>query len=251
MYGGRSPDTTLRSPGLRGGRPYGGGLSQRTTSTEGGEHPVLSGPLAMQGIGANPTAGARLAAAHVNTEAHRERASLADGVGEDAKGGWGGLAAEGSASAVAGGAAPPYVSAFGSLPAQLAGSSPQLARVLQTHAPYMSKLESIASSATRWAGAEPGTSDARPWRARQRPVPVLPSTSSRLPSPLAPCRTAEKINAGLIIVMVQVGGRPSRCALERVIAAERMPCCSRPAAAQHPLSCLPGACPCCIRLGAP
>jgi pyruvate kinase len=55
---------------------------------------------------------------------------------------------------------------FGSLPPKLAGSSLQLSRILQTHAPYMNKLESLASSATR---------------------------------------VAEKINAGLIIVMVQSG----------------------------------------------
>jgi pyruvate kinase len=60
----------------------------------------------------------------------------------------------------------PYVSEFGSLLPRTAGSVQHLNRILLTHAPYMTKLESLASSATR---------------------------------------TAEKINAGLIIVMVQSG----------------------------------------------
>ncbi|PSC73194.1 Pyruvate kinase [Micractinium conductrix] len=79
----------------------------------------------------------------------------------------GGMSAEPSAYAGAGGApAPPTTSAFGSLPQPVAGGSSQLQRMLQAQAPYMSKLESVASSATR---------------------------------------TAEKINAGLIIVTVQTG----------------------------------------------
>jgi hypothetical protein len=57
----------------------------------------------------------------------------------------GGLALEASV----GSPAQPYVSVFGSLPPKLAGSSLQLSRILQTHAPYMNKLESLASSATR------------------------------------------------------------------------------------------------------
>ncbi|KAL4459021.1 hypothetical protein ABPG75_013886 [Micractinium tetrahymenae] len=85
-----------------------------------------------------------------------------------------GLAAEnsvGSMGAGAGAASPgpaphTYVSEFGSLPPRDASSNLHLNRILLTHAPYMTKLESLASSATR---------------------------------------TAEKINAGLIIVMVQSG----------------------------------------------
>lgn len=69
--------------------------------------------------------------------------------------------------ATIGSPAQPYVSEFGSLPLRMTeGSSLQLNRILLTHAPHMNKLESLASSATR---------------------------------------VAEKISAGLIIVMVQSG----------------------------------------------
>lgn len=80
-----------------------------------------------------------------------------------------GLVSEGSFGAHGVGSpssAHPYVSEFGSLPVRNASSSQHLNKILLTHAPYMTKLESLASSATR---------------------------------------TAEKINAGLIIVMVQSG----------------------------------------------
>jgi len=43
----------------------------------------------------------------------------------------------------------PYVSEFGSLLPRTAGSVQHLNRILLTHAPYMTKLESVASSATR------------------------------------------------------------------------------------------------------
>ena len=45
----------------------------------------------------------------------------------------------------------PYVSEFGSLLPRTAGSMQHLNRILLTHAPYMTKLESLASSATRYA----------------------------------------------------------------------------------------------------
>jgi hypothetical protein len=58
------------------------------------------------------------------------------------------------------------MSEFGSLPPKHANSSEQLNRILQTHAPYMSKLESLASSATRWVGGRAGG------RVAGRPLPL-------------------------------------------------------------------------------
>lgn len=71
--------------------------------------------------------------------------------------GSGALAMENSIGSMGGGggAASPapaphtYVSEFGSLPPRDAGSNLHLNRILLTHAPYMTKLESLASSATR------------------------------------------------------------------------------------------------------
>ena len=93
----------------------------------------------------------------------------------------------------------------------------QLNRILLTHAPYLTKLESLASSATRrvlqlaqlvvvWHCAA-----AHLCSIRARPSFQLELFTSRATAPhrcllpLAPHRTAEKINAGLIIVMVQTG----------------------------------------------
>lgn len=59
--------------------------------------------------------------------------------------------------ATIGSPAQPYVSEFGSLPLRMTeGSSLQLNRILLTHAPHMNKLESLASSATRWGRREVG-----------------------------------------------------------------------------------------------
>lgn len=94
---------------------------------------------------------------------HKHRMATPDEDGSDAgQGRQNGLSPESSSGA----AHAPYVSEFGSLLPRTAGSMQHLNRILLTHAPYMTKLESLASSATR---------------------------------------TAEKINAGLIIVMVQSG----------------------------------------------
>lgn len=89
---------------------------------------------------------------------HRHRvpssATLSSAGGAD---GSGALAAENSVGSMgngAGGASPSraphtYVSEFGSLPPRDAASNLHLNRILLTHAPYMTKLESLASSATR------------------------------------------------------------------------------------------------------
>ena len=74
-------------------------------------------------------------------------ATAGDGHASDDHGN-GGLAMETSI----GSPAQPYVSEFGSLRPKMAGSSMQLNRILLTHAPYMTKLESLASSATRCGG---------------------------------------------------------------------------------------------------
>ncbi|PRW57674.1 Pyruvate kinase [Chlorella sorokiniana] len=184
MYHQNGPDTTMHR---RRARSYGAALSMRSSLGEGpdGSPTVrgqpLSGPTAMQGIGAGPTAGAAMAAANVSSAARRlsSQAHEANGPGIHLPDGGGpspdrSTASGGSPQAAGGLSASttvspepvPYVSTFGSLPSQLAGSSDKLNRILLTHAPYLTKLESLASSATR---------------------------------------TAEKINAGLIIVMVQSG----------------------------------------------
>ena len=99
-----------------------------------------------------------------------------------------------------------YVSSFGNLPPLTVDNSQQMNRILLTHAPYMSKLESLASSATRCVGGGLNIFPVcYPWC-------IPPSRSSccyprtcALPLAPPPCRTAEKINAGLIVVMVQTG----------------------------------------------
>ena len=195
-----------------------------------GEHAQpLSGPAAMQGIGSGPTAGAAMAAANVSSAARRLTSQAHEtnghGMQDGGDGSPGRSTASGgspqvvpmSASAAMSHEPAPYVSTFGSLPSQLAGSSdkvgklaevpaglhpwmaavspagrrsasrrraaehlrlagfpsalrlaqsctklshgaaaapplpppPQLNRILLTQAPYLSKLESLASSATR------------------------------------------------------------------------------------------------------
>lgn len=144
--GGRSPDTTMHRSRARS---YGGSLAQ--PGLEDGAA-ALSGPVAMQGIAATPAGGAALAASKVGA-AERRAPPLANGGGEQP--GFARPAAFESAGVEHGvSLSPPmpYVSTFGSLPAQLVGSSPQLNRILMTHAPYLSKLESLASSATRCVG---------------------------------------------------------------------------------------------------
>lgn len=90
---------------------------------------------------------------------HRQRVpsstTLSSAGGADGNGG--ALGAEGSIGSMgggAGGASPSraphsYVSEFGSLPPRDAAFNLHLNRILLTHAPYMTKLESLASSATR------------------------------------------------------------------------------------------------------
>ena len=149
--GGRNPDTSLHR---QRARSFGSNLgSQRTAaSSNGGHHQqqqTLSGPAAIAGIGASPAAGALLASAGGVAPPPPPQLPPLE---ENANGGGDHWAAAGSPMGSAAGAgAQPYVSSFGSLPPHLAGGSPKLGKILQTHAPYMSKLESIASSATRWA----------------------------------------------------------------------------------------------------
>ncbi len=96
-------------------------------------HP-LSGPMAMQGIGAGPAAGAAMAAANVSSVARRLTSQEANGHGvpdgggpspgrSTVSGGSPQTAAGLSASATLSPEPVPYVSTFGSLPSQLAGSS--------------------------------------------------------------------------------------------------------------------------------
>lgn len=174
----RSPDSTLHP--RRRARSYAAGLAQRASTSTDEEHAAasgggaapgsgglggaggLSGPQAMAGIGADPKAGAALAAVNV------QRAAAAAGglggsplaVGSTGTGGGGASPGYGTGAGVAVGSehsmgayggcgGVPPVSTFGSLPSQLAVNSPVLSRVVQAHAPYLSKLESLASSATR------------------------------------------------------------------------------------------------------
>lgn len=114
--------------------------------------PPLACPTALAGIAAGPAAGAQLAARGISqpggvtpgpTSPGFQPPSVAGPSGDAS-----GMAGELSATSAS---AQPYVSTFGSLPPTLSGGSPQLQAILATHAPYMSKLESIASSATRQA----------------------------------------------------------------------------------------------------
>lgn len=66
-----------------------------------------------------------------------------------ASGGGTGLVPESSFDSVAASPAQPYVSEFGSLPPTNPTASHHMNRMVLTHAPYMTKLESLASSATR------------------------------------------------------------------------------------------------------
>lgn len=162
---GRSPDSTLHP--RRRARSYASGLGQRASASTDDEAPAvpggggvpagLSGPQALAGIGADPKAGAALAGINVQRAAAHGAlgsppAAAGTAAGGGASPGYAGLAAELSATAAGGqGGGEPPVSTFGSLPSQLAMNSPVLSRVVMAHAPYMSKLESIASSATRRA----------------------------------------------------------------------------------------------------
>ena len=65
----------------------------------------------------------------------------------------------------------PYVSEFGSLLPRRANSSHHLDRILLTHAPYMTKLESLASSATRCAAGGTAAAGAG-WEAGQLAGPL-------------------------------------------------------------------------------
>lgn len=117
--------------------------------------PPLACPTALAGIGAGPAAGAELAAQGIS-QATPGSPGFPPISEAPPSGGTGGLAGELSASAAAPTLEPapapqPYISTFGSLPPTLSGSSPQMQAILATNAPYMSKLESIASSATRRA----------------------------------------------------------------------------------------------------
>ncbi|KAL4434114.1 hypothetical protein ABPG75_000555 [Micractinium tetrahymenae] len=177
-YGGAGGGGGREANGAAGG---GGAGSPHVGFQVGGATPAppLACPTALAGIGTGPAVGAELAAQGISQAAQggqvtpgpsspgfQPPASPPDGPPSADRGGlMGELSASSSAPAPA---LPPqpHISMFGSLPPTLSGSSPQLQAILATHAPYMSKLESIASSATR---------------------------------------TAEKINAGLIMVMVQTG----------------------------------------------
>ncbi|KAL4856085.1 ATP-dependent DNA helicase PIF1 [Chlorella vulgaris] len=141
-------------------RANGAGLSPHTSASSehvagSGAPAVLSGPTAVQGIGTGPAGGIELAAAGGKAPPQH-----------NAQHSSGSASTPGTPFVGQQSCATPYISAFGSLPPRFDERSPQLNRVLLTHAPYMSKLESLASSATR---------------------------------------TAEKINAGLIVVSVQSG----------------------------------------------
>ncbi|KAI3434821.1 hypothetical protein D9Q98_002878 [Chlorella vulgaris] len=141
-------------------RANGAGLSPHTSASSehvagSGDPAVLSGPTAVQGIGTGPAGGIELAAAGGKAPPQHHAQHSSDSA-----------STSGTPFVRQQSCATPYISAFGSLPPRFDERSPQLNRVLLTHAPYMSKLESLASSATR---------------------------------------TAEKINAGLIVVSVQSG----------------------------------------------
>jgi hypothetical protein len=132
----------------------------------------LSGPAALQGIAADPAAGAKLAARGgkappATTAPPANGGGAANYTFGNAAGDGDGAGQHGGASTLPGSPAAPYVSSFGSLPVQFAGESPQLRRILLTHAPYMSKLESIASSATRWKALAAPTLHATQRRRRQ------------------------------------------------------------------------------------
>lgn len=171
LYEGRSPDTALHR---QRARSFGGGLSRlrgpttAAAASGGGEDQSpgsagtaqagLSGPVAMQGIGNGPVAGAALAAISGRTPHQPQVPSgAANGAATTATTSFGADGGQygGGGAVMPASPAKPYVSTFGSLPPSFAGSSPQLNRIMLTHAPYLSKLESIASSATRWAGGAP------------------------------------------------------------------------------------------------
>jgi hypothetical protein len=152
--GGRNPDTSLHRQRARSfASNLGSQRSAAGASSNGGYQQqqlqqILSGPAAIAGIGASPAAGAALASAGGVAPPPLPQLPPLE---ENANGGGYHWAPAGSSmGSPAGAAAQPYVSSFGSLPPHLAGSSLKLGKILLTHAPYMSKLESIASSATRW-----------------------------------------------------------------------------------------------------
>jgi hypothetical protein len=125
-------------------RANGAGLSPHTSASSehvagSGAPAVLSGPTAVQGIGTGPAGGIELAAAGGKAPPQHHAQHSSDSASTS------GTPFVGQQSC-----ATPYISAFGSLPPRFDERSPQLNRVLLTHAPYMSKLESLASSATRW-----------------------------------------------------------------------------------------------------
>lgn len=148
-----APDTAMHRSRARS---FGGNLRYSASFEALGAAAVmagLSGPAALRGIAADPAAGAKLAArgGKAPPAATPPPANGVNAVPGDAATGGGDAAVQhGGAGTMPGSPAAPYVSSFGSLPLQFAGQSPQLRRILLTHAPYMSKLESIASSATRW-----------------------------------------------------------------------------------------------------
>ncbi|KAL4446774.1 hypothetical protein ABPG77_008018 [Micractinium sp. CCAP 211/92] len=171
LLAGRSSTSEDGSPHRAGppGEADGTGGGARVGFQVGGATPAppLACPTALAGIAAGPAGGAQLAARGISQAGGVTPGPTSPGFQPPSD-----AAASGGASGMAGelsatsATAQPYVSTFGSLPPTLSGGSPQLQAILATHAPYMSKLESIASSATR---------------------------------------TAEKINAGLIMVLVQTG----------------------------------------------
>lgn len=95
-----------------------GGLSDGADGSPTVRAQPLSSPVAMQGIGSGPAAGAAMAAANVSNAARRISAE-GDGPGLPDGGG----PSPGRSIGSAGGEGSPYVSTFGSLPSQLAGSS--------------------------------------------------------------------------------------------------------------------------------
>lgn len=155
--------------------------------------------------GATPAPGpARAGEAAANGAANGEGEGMPEGAGADVDGtplsrapSFGGV----------GSPAAPYVSEFGSLLPRTAGSSHHLNKILLTHAPYMTKLESLASSATRcvrlhrraplrlrlgakeWLRAADACVMCRCGRAACSPRwLILPSPSRSLPIPAAPRR---------------------------------------------------------------
>lgn len=192
-----------------------------------GEHAQpLSGPAAMQGIGSGPTAGAAMAAANVSSAARRltSQAHEANGHGmqDGGDGSPGRSTASGgspqvvpmSASAAMSHEPAPYVSTFGSLPSQLAGSSDKVGKLAEVPAglhPWMAAVSPAgrrsASRAESGRAFAPGRLSisaslgavlykAQPWRRR---CPAAAPSPAVEPHPADPGALPEQAGvAGLL-----------------------------------------------------